>query len=112
MNEAQFQIFVNEVKSEWKTDAWLRENGINPSRLKQEPLEVNQAQKIAKNLLTNFGSLMTAEQITIVQKFFKASRNHLQQSKLTKKTCRMIMDIGAAVNRKQFAINRKLKHKK
>ena len=95
-----------------KTDAWLRENGIIPSRLKQVDLEVHKAQKIAKNLLTKHGNLMTEEQVSIVQKFFKASRNHLQQSKLTKKTCRMIMDIGAAVNRKQFAINRKLKHKK
>ena len=112
MNEAQFQIFVNEVKSEIKTDAWLRENGINPNRLKQVALDVHQAQKIAKNLLTKNGSLMTQEQVSIVQKFFKSSHNHLLQSKLTKKTCRTIMDIGAAVNRKQFAINRKLKHKK
>jgi hypothetical protein len=111
MNDAQFQIFLKEVKSELKTDAWLREHGIVPQQLQQLAMEVLQAQKIAKNLLTKHGGLMTQEQVDFVQKFYRSSRSTLKRSKPTKRACLQVMDIGAAVNRKKFKLDRQQKRK-
>ena len=111
MNDAQFQIFVKEVKSEMKSDAWMRENGIVPERLQHLAIEVLQAQKIAKNLLTKHGSLMTKEQVELVQNFYKSSRSSLKRRKPTKKACLQVMNIGAAVNRKKFKSDRQRKRR-
>jgi hypothetical protein len=111
MNDAQFQIFVNEVKSEWKTEAWLRENGIVPKRLQELSLELQQAQKIAKNLLTKHSDLMTPVQVEIVQRFYRASRCCMKKGRPTKKTCLQVMNIGAAVNRKKFKNDRQQNRK-
>ena len=112
MNEAQFQIFVKEVKSEFKTEAWLRENGIVPQRLQELAIEVLQAQKIAKTLLTKYGSLMTPEQVQMVQTFYRSSRSKLKHIKPTKRACVEVMNIGAAVNRKKFKLARQEKRKR
>lgn len=112
MNDAQFQIFVKEVRSEFKTEAWLRENGIVPKRLQELAIEVLKAQKIAKNLLTKYGSLMTPEQVQVVQNFYRCSRSKLKHIKPTKTACLQVMNIGAAVNRKKFKLARQEKRKR
>jgi hypothetical protein len=88
------------------SDAWLRENGIAPSTLLTQPLYVQQAQRIAHDLLQHHVNWLNAAQQHGLQAFCaraaKAKGKKKPQSWVSKSACVQVMNLGSALNRRLF----------
>ena len=88
------------------SNAWLRENGIAPSTLLTQPLYVQQAQRIAHDLLQHHVNWLNAAQQHGLQAFCaraaKAKGKKKPQSWVSKTACVQVMNLGSALNRRLF----------
>ena len=99
---------MNNYEATKQTNKWLRQNGIAPDTMNELEVQLLQAQKIAYNLLKDCGKLLGPNEAATLNNFLQASRNAKQRKKLTVSACYKVMNIGAAVNRKQFKSLRQL----
>jgi hypothetical protein len=99
---------MNNYQAEKLTDNWLRQNGIDPSKLNEFGVQLLQAQMIATNLLKHHAKLLGQNEAASLNNFLMAVRNSKQRRRLTLKSCYKVMNIGTDVNRKLFKINRQL----
>ncbi len=88
------------------SNAWLRENGIAPSTLLTQPLYVQQAQRIAHDLLQHHVNWLDAAQQHGLQAFCahasKAKGKQNPQPWVSKSACFQVMNMGSALNRRLF----------
>jgi hypothetical protein len=88
---------------------WLAENGLCAKQLLNTELAVQQAQRIAYNLITHHHQLLTTQQITQLNQYIKAASYYNSRIRIQRQTTHKIMKIGSCINRKLFKQNRKLK---
>ncbi len=89
---------------------WLAENGLCAKQLLNTELAVQQAQRIAYNLITHHHQLLTTQQITQLNQYIKAASYYNSRIRIQRQTTHKIMNIGSSINRKLFKQNRKLKN--
>ena len=99
---------MNNYEATKQSNKWLRQNGIAPETINELEVQLLQAQKIAYNVLKDCGKLLGPNEAASLNNFLQASRNAKQRKKLTVSACYKVMNIGAAVNRKQFKSHRQL----
>ena len=89
---------------------WLAENGLCAKQLLNTELAVQQAQRIAYNLITHHHQLLNSQQITQLNQYIKAASYYNSRIRIQRQTTHKIMNIGSSINRKLFKQNRKLKN--
>jgi predicted metal-dependent phosphoesterase TrpH len=100
---------MNNYQAEKLTDNWLRQNGIDPSKLNEFGVQLLQAQMIATNLLKHHAKLLGQNEAASLNNFLMAIRNSKQRRKLTLKSCYKVMNIGTGIKRKISKTKRQLK---
>jgi hypothetical protein len=89
---------------------WLADNGLCAKQLLNTELAVQQAQRIAYNLITHHHQLLSSQQITQLNQYIKAASYYNSRIRIQRQTTYKIMNIGSCINRKLFKQNRKLKN--
>ena len=89
---------------------WLADNGLCAKQLLNTELAVQQAQRIAYNLITHHHQLLTTQQLTQLNQYIKAASYYNSRMRIRPQTTHKIMNIGSCINRKLFKQNRKLKN--
>ena len=87
---------------------WLAENGLCAKQLLNTELAVQQAQRIAYNLITHHHQLLTTQQITQLNQYIKAASYYNSRMRIQPQATYEIMNIGSCINRKLFKQNRQL----
>ena len=89
---------------------WLAENGLCAKQLLNTELAIQQAQRIAYNLITHHHQLLSTQQITQLNQYIKAASYYNSRMRIRPQTTHKVMNIGSCINRKLFKQNRKLKN--
>ncbi len=89
---------------------WLADNGLCAKQLLNTELAIQQAQRIAHNLIKHHPQLLTTQQITQLNQYIKAASYYNSRMRIRPQTTYKIMNIGSSINRKLFKQNRKLKN--
>jgi len=92
--------------AEKPANEWLAENGLCSSLLLKTELLIQQAQIVAHNLIKHHTKLLTEDQITLLKKYLKASSHYNTRIRIQNKHAYKVMNIGTAINRKLFKLNR------
>ena len=87
---------------------WLAENGLCAKQLLKTELAVQQAQRIAHNLITHHHQLLTPQQIAQLNQYIKAASYYNSRMRIQQHTTYKVMNIGSRINRKLFTQLRRL----
>lgn len=87
---------------------WLADNGLCAKQLLKTELAVQQAQRIAHNLITHHHQLLSTQQIAQLNQYIKAASYYNSRMRIRPQTTHKVMNIGSCINRKLFKQLRKL----
>lgn len=102
MDNITYNIQKQTLKAEQQTNRWLKDSGLDVQSFADTQLHLVQAQKIATNILKNYGKLLGQNEAHSLNNFLSAMRNKKKRAKLTTTQAYKVMNIGNAVNRKMF----------
>ncbi len=81
------------------TNDWLRDNGIDEKQLTAAMPEILQAQRLATNVLANFGKCLGQNEAHSLNNFISKANNAQKRKKLTLGQCFTVMNIAKNAQR-------------
>ena len=90
------------------TNAWLLEQGLNPSTFGKTPLRLLQAQHQAQQLITHHGNLLSASQRQTLTQFLERMNCAKSRLRFSVKAAQPILNITTKINRQLFKQHRQL----
>jgi len=104
---------VTEGMTNYATDKWLKSVHITPKYLSSTAIDTEflMAQREAETLLKKFASYLTARQSYQLGDYLKRLSIRKQREAMPISAAYRVLNIAAKINRKLFAVNKKLNKK-
>ena len=108
LSHSQYQINHKADKDTLTVNKWIGTCGLNVKSFNTTPIKLLQAQKSARELLTQFPQLLTQHQINTLKSFNKLMVCKRTRAKLTPKSAYPILNISTKINRQLFKLNKQI----
>ena len=102
LTHAQYQINHKADKDTLTVNKWIGTCGLNVQSFNTTPIQLLQAQKTARELLTQFPQLLTQHQITTLKSFNKLMVCKRTRAQLKPEAAYPILNISTKINRQLF----------
>jgi hypothetical protein len=99
LTETQFAIYCRQKYDSKVADNLLRQNGLNANTFTTMAIEVVQAQLVAKELKKNYASLLTPQQLKLINKFIAKATDKKTCSKLKPSFAYPILNLATKIKR-------------
>ena len=108
LTHVQYQINHKADKDTLTVNKWIGTCGLNVKSFNTTPIQLLQAQKTARELLTQFPQLLTQHQITTLKSFNKLMVCKRTRAQLKPEAAYPILNISNKINRQLFKLNKQI----
>ena len=108
LSHAQYQINHKADKDTLTVNKWIGTSGLNVKSFNTTPIQLLQAQKSARELLTQYPQLLTQHQINTLKSFNKLMVCKRTRAQLKPQHAYPILNISTKINRQLFKLNKQL----
>ena len=108
LSHSQYQINHKADKDTLTVNKWIGTCGLNVKSFNTTPIQLLQAQKTARELLTQFPQLLTQHQITTLKSFNKLMVCKRTRAQLKPEAAYPILNISTKINRQLFKLNKQI----
>ena len=108
LSHSQYQINHKADKDTLTVNKWIGTSGLNIKSFNTTPIKLLQAQKSARELLTQFPQLLTQHQINTLKSFNKLMVCKRTRAQLKPEAAYPILNISTKINRQLFKLNKQI----
>ena len=108
LTHAQYQINHKADKDTLTVNKWIGTCGLNVQSFNTTPIKLLQAQKSARELLTQYPQLLTQHQITTLKSFNKLMVCKRTRAQLKPQHAYPVLNISTKINRQLFKLNKQI----